>query len=46
MDRKLWEASGGAGKSSDEIVIDVIDDVEAKLPELLDEDDRPAPQNR
>lgn len=34
------ETSGGAGKSSDEIVIDVVDDVEARMPELLDEDDK------
>ena len=30
------EASGGAGKSSDEIILDIIDDIEGKLPEILD----------
>ena len=33
-------ASGGGGKSADEIVIDVIDDAEARIPSFLDEDDK------
>ncbi|KAJ8609535.1 hypothetical protein CTAYLR_006023, partial [Chrysophaeum taylorii] len=33
------ESSSGAGKSSDEVVLDVIADIQAKLPAQLDEDD-------
>jgi len=33
-------ASGGGGKSADEIVIDVINDAEARIPSILDEDDK------